>query len=176
MERERPSERISSGSLWAQLRQRARQTEREIIEEFPEWPQWKRRARQWGIVGLLLGLAGVGMWELWGWLSQRAEMQRQRERARIIQVISPMGEVREETVEFVWRPSPIADYYVVEVSDLSYRVIWRSPPIQQVELRLPDPVRRTLQRGERYLWQVRGFTEEGDEVANSFFEEILILR
>jgi hypothetical protein len=84
--------------------------------------------------------------------------------------------VREEVIEFVWRPSPIADYYVLELSDASYRLIWRSPPVREVELRLPEAVQMQLHRGERYLWQVRGFDEKGREVASSFFEEILIVR
>lgn len=160
----------------ARVRERVRAIEREIMEEFPEWPQWKRRVRRGGMIALALSLGGIALAQLLGWLAQQEEMRRQQERARVIQLISPVSEVREEVIEFVWRPSPIADHYVVELSDVRYRLIWRSPPVEEVEVRLPEAVRRELQRGERYLWQVRGFDARGNEVANSFFEEILILR
>jgi len=161
---------------FGRVRARAQAIEREISEEFPEWPQWKRRVRRWGMIGLALGLGALAFAELLGWFARQQELQRQRERARIIQLISPVSEVREEVIEFVWRPSPIADHYVVELSDTSYRLIWRSPPVREVELRLPDAVRRQLQRGELYLWQVRGFDAEAQEVASSSFEEIRIVR
>jgi len=158
------------------MRARVQAIEREILEEFPELPRWKQRARRWGIIGLVFGLGALALAEFLGWFARQEELQRQRERARIIQLISPVSEVREESIEFVWRPSPIADHYVVELSDTSYRLIWRSPPVREVELRLPDAVRRQLQRGELYLWQVRGFDAEAREVANSLFEEIRIVR
>ncbi len=162
--------------LLGRVRARAQAIEREILEEFPEWPQWKRRARRWGMIGLAFGLGALALAELLGWFARQEELQRRRERARIIQLISPVSEVREEVIEFVWRPSPIADHYVVELSDTSYRLIWRSPPVREVELQLPDAVRRQLQRGELYLWQVRGFDAKAQEVANSSFEEIRIVR
>jgi len=169
---------ISSGrrGLWARARERVRAIEGELVEEFPEWPQWKQRARRWGMIAVALSLGGIALIEVLEWWARHEELQRQRERARVIQLISPMDEVREEVIEFVWRPSPIADRYVVEVSDVGYQLIWRSPPVKTVELRLPDAVRRQLQRGERYLWQVRGFDASAREVASSPFEEILIVR
>ncbi len=166
----------SQGSLRARLRERVRAIEGEIMEEFPEWPQWKRSARKWAIVVLALSIGGLVLIHVFGWFGHREQMRRQRERARVIQLISPVNDVREEVIEFVWRPSPIADYYVLELSDASYRLIWRSPPVREVELRLPEAVQMQLHRGERYLWQVRGFDEKGREVASSFFEEILIVR
>jgi hypothetical protein len=173
MERDLSAGRKSS---WARARERARAIEREIVEEFPEWPQWKRRAQRWGMIALALGLGGIALVEVLGWFARQEEWRRHRERARIIQLISPVSDVREEAIEFVWRPSPIADRYVVEVSDLSYRLIWRSPPVKEVELRLPEAVRRQLHPGERYLWQVRGLDAGENEVARSPFEEIRILR
>ncbi|MCL6650540.1 MAG: hypothetical protein K6U89_19760, partial [Chloroflexi bacterium] len=115
-----------------------RAIEGELVEEFPEWPQWKQRARRWGMIAVALSLGGIALIEVLEWWARHEELQRQRERARVIQLISPMDEVREEVIEFVWRPSPIADRYVVEVSDVGYQLIWRSPPVKTVELRLPD--------------------------------------
>jgi|GEM_PF-989643 len=178
MGRETASESTPSSrrSLRARLRERARAIEREIVEEFPEWPQWKRRARRWALGVLALGMGGLVLTYVFEWFTHREQVRRQRERARIIQLISPVSDVRDEVIEFVWRPSPIADHYVVELSDVSYRLIWRSPPVREVELQLPEAVQMQLHRGERYLWQVRGFDEKGREVASSIFEEILILR
>ncbi|MCS6816914.1 MAG: hypothetical protein N0A16_03205 [Blastocatellia bacterium] len=167
---------VSSKRSFGRVRERAQAIEREIEEEFPEWPRWKQRARRWGMIGLVLVLMGIAFGELLDWLERREEIRRQRERGRVIQLISPVSEVREEIIEFVWRPSPLVDRYVVEVSDVSYRLIWRSPPVKEVELRLPEAVRRQLHRGERYLWQVRGFDASENEVASSPFEEILIVR
>jgi len=164
------------GGFWARLRAEYAAVERDIQEEFPEWPEIKRRLRRTTAIVLTLGLAVAGLVFLHTWWEGREQARRRMERARTIQLISPTEEVREETIEFVWRPSPIATSYVVELSDSEYRLLWQSDPVKLVELTLPDAVRRRLERGRVYIWQVRGFDDKGNEVARSPFDHITLIR
>lgn len=165
-----------SPGFFARLRAELDAVERDIQEEFPTWPDLKRRIRRWVAICFLVGLALVGLLSLRHWWVAREQARRHLERARTIQLISPTEEVREEIIEFVWRPSPLAESYVVELSDATYRLLWRSERVKMVELTLPQGVRQRLERGQVYIWQVRGFDDKGNEVARSPFDQITIIR
>ncbi|HXF05988.1 MAG TPA: hypothetical protein VNM72_11310 [Blastocatellia bacterium] len=162
--------------FFTRLRAELDAIEHDIQEEFPDWPEIKRRIRRWIVTCFLVGFALVGLLLLRQWWMAREQARRQWERARTIQLISPTEEVREEIIEFVWRPSPLAASYVVELSDATYRLLWQSERVKVVEVTLPQGVRQRLERGQVYIWQVRGFDDKGNEVARSPFDHITIIR
>lgn len=162
--------------FFARLRAELDAVQQDIQEEFPEWPEIKRRIRRWIVTCFFVGLALVGLLSLRHWWMAREQARRQWERARTIQLISPTEEVREEIIEFVWRPSSLAESYVVELSDATYRLLWQSERVKTVEVTLPQGVRQRLERGQVYIWQVRGFDDKGNEVARSPLDHITIIR
>lgn len=164
----------------SRLRDRYQAMERDIVEEFPEYPEFKRKfkrtVRRWAMIVVLVIVASVAALQVRDWVARRQQARRLAERAKVIQLISPVEEVREEEVEFVWRPSPIVKHYILEISDSTYKLMWRSEPVESIELILPDKVREQFTPGQIYHWQVRGFNDDNAEVARSPIEEIVVIR
>jgi hypothetical protein len=160
----------------SRLRDRYQAMERDIIEEFPDYPKFKRAVRRGVIIVVMVIIVGVAALQLREWMTRRQQARRLAERAKVIQLISPVEDVREEEVEFVWRPSPIVKQYVLEISDNAYKLMWRSEPAESIEMILPDKVREQFIPGHLYHWQVRGFNDDNAEVARSAIEEIVIIR
>ena len=76
-----------------------------------------------------------------------------------IALVEPVsGSVRPEEVVFRWKELASAQHYVLELFDETLLPIWVSPPLREMETRLPEDIARALKAGASYFWMVSGYS------------------
>jgi hypothetical protein len=85
-------------------------------------------------------------------------------RGAVVEIVAPIGEVREIPAELSWREAEDAREYRVTVTAVDDTVLWTTtlstPPVV-----LPTEVRSELHRAVVYFWTVEALDDSGSRVA-----------
>lgn len=89
-----------------------------------------------------------------------------------VRVISPKpgASLAAEDIELKWEAVPKASRYTVELFNRSLEKVWRSGPVADAQLKLPEGARRVILEGEPYFWRVTAALEDGQEIVSKLAE------
>lgn len=68
---------------------------------------------------------------------------------------------------FQWENNPDTEYNIVEISDDSSKIIWRSEDIFSNTLVPPEELKELLKKGKTYLWMVTSYLTTGRQIESS---------
>ncbi|HOW85206.1 MAG TPA: hypothetical protein P5119_08845 [Candidatus Aminicenantes bacterium] len=89
-----------------------------------------------------------------------------------VRLISPVkgASVPAGEIEFLWETVPQAARYSLEIFNGSLERLWRSGPLTEVRLPLPEDARGAIRPGESYFWRVTAVLKDGQELASKLAE------
>ena len=73
-------------------------------------------------------------------------------------------------IELKWEAVPKASRYTVELFNRSLEKVWRSGPVTDAYLKLPEDARGVILGGETYFWRVTAVLEDGREIVSKLAE------
>jgi hypothetical protein len=89
---------------------------------------------------------------------------------RVLLISPNSGSFPRDGLEFRWQSLPGAAHYTVELFDKSLKLIWRSGPVSENELRPADVVGKALNLGETYYWMVTAVGGDHSEIKSRLAE------
>jgi hypothetical protein len=89
---------------------------------------------------------------------------------RVLLVSPNSGSFSRDGLEFRWQSLAGAAHYRVELFDKSLKLIWRSGPVSENELRPADVVGKALNPGETYYWMVTAVRDDHSEIKSRLAE------
>lgn len=142
------------------------------IEAMPETTRSLRQVFHSGIpaaAAILLAFVIGGIW-----ISTNPQMDPSRSAIRAaapqaeIEMIRPLGDLREVGPMLEWRPVSGAARYEVDVRDARLNVIWKESGIVEPRAQLPSDVVSRFQPGGIYGWRVTALSIGGSRMASGF--------
>ena len=130
-------------------------------------PLLSRRAALWALAGL------IGLTVVTYSVIRLAERPVVRGTSGIqVRLISPKqgASLAAGDIELKWEAVPKASRYTVELFNRSLEKVWRSGPITDAQLKLPEDARRVILGGETYFWRITAVLEDGQEVLSKLAE------
>ncbi len=73
-------------------------------------------------------------------------------------------------IELKWEEVPKASRYAVELFDRSLEKVWRSGPMAEARVELPEDARGVILAGETYFWRVTAILQDGRELVSKLGE------
>ena len=135
-------------------------------------PEANRLWRHAGIpvaAAILIAFVAGGVW-----ISTNPRMDPSRSAIRAaapqaeIEMIRPLGDLREAGPMLEWRPVSGAARYEVDVRDARLNIIWKGSGIVEPRVELPLNVVSQFQRGGIYGWRVTALSMGGSRMASGF--------
>jgi hypothetical protein len=114
-------------------------------------PRWRTAAVA---VGLSLVLAGLFLFRN----GEMPEAERNPTPTGIVLVEPLATRVVPDEIVFRWKALASAQHYILELFDETLQPLWVSPPVRDIETRLPADLAHSLKARASYFWMVSGYS------------------
>lgn len=89
-----------------------------------------------------------------------------RMRSQALELVGPVGDVRQSPTEFRWRAAPGAVRYQVRLMEVDRREVWRGESANDF-ISLPPLVLALMAPGRSFLWEVSAWDQSGKTLGTS---------
>jgi hypothetical protein len=83
----------------------------------------------------------------------------------LIKILGPIGDrCAKSSLVFTWSKNDFVDYYILEIFDESFELIWRSQKLFENRCLVPPEMAKEWKSNKQYLWLVTGHTKTGSKI------------
>ena len=87
-------------------------------------------------------------------------------RSQVLELVDPVGDVRQKPAVFRWRVVPGAVRYQVHLMEVDRREVWRGESANDF-ISIPPPVLALMAPGRSFLWEVSAWDKSGKTLATA---------